>query len=51
MINIPVDPIEHVEPLPHSTPKRGEVAAVATLVGNIKKLSTEDLKSFIHHSS
>ena len=38
-------PIENVEPIFHSTPKKHEVlAAVATLVGNIKKLPLEDLK-------
>ena len=35
---IPVDPVESIEPVSHSTQKRGEVPAVATLVEHIKSL-------------
>ena len=38
-------PIENVEPIPHSTAKKGDVpAAVTNLVGNIKKLPLKDMK-------
>ena len=38
---------EHVESVPHSTPQRGEVPAVATLIEHVKKLHIEDMKQIL----
>ena len=39
-----IDPVEHVEPTPHSTSKKGEVPVPAILMKYIKNLSTDDFK-------
>ena len=45
--SIPTDPIEPVEPKPYSTPKKGEAPVAATLIENIIKLSTNNLKPIL----